>query len=862
MPKILKRFLLIAGIVLAVLLIGAVLLAGAFEKTIGEQIVGEINKQITSNLTVGDFHLSLIRAFPSAAANLQDVILEDNAAGVLLEAKEISFRIGLFSLFGSRLKVNSVVLSDGALNVQIDARGRANYDISKPTGEGASGEGGSETAISLKQARLRDMQLIYGDRQAQQEMLVEARDMTFSGEFSSTRFTLNTQADLFSEFVELEGTRYFVGKELGYDARMKVDLEAGHYDFEKVQVQVEDNTFNMDGYYHQEPELTDVDILLTSENSSLEAIVQLLPAQLLQSFGDLSSKGTFFFDAAVKGQYRQGENPDVTVKFGLQNGRVSSSRLEDDLKEVSFEASFTNGVKRSNRSSIFEINNFKGYLDRELVEFDLKVRNLDDPVVDFALDGVLPLESAHRLFGNELISGGSGEIEIKDLRVSGAYNDMIRASRVERVQASGQIEFDDAALLINEEKMTIDRGQLQLDNNLLTVAGVKLEGAGSEIELNGTFRNFLPVFLADSLNSNQAALEFTSTLAAKSLDIDRLLALTAAPVDESRAPAQVVDSLKVARTQKQGWLARFFAGTFDARIEEFNYGLIEGEEFTGNLTFDRDELLIRGSTKAMEGTFRLDGVVYLDDRPRLQAKLDCDGINAKEFFRQTENFGQDVLQDRHVSGTLNAKMAIFAYFDEEGNFLDDQLLVFAGIGIENGELKDFKMLEEFSSYVKVQDLRNIRFENMENWLMINKQTIYIPAMFIQSNAMNLTIAGEHNFDNEFEYDIKVNAGQVLATKFKKYNPNMEPIPAKRKGFVNLYVKVFGNLDNYDYEMAKKEVKQDFRRSEYRRLEIKSALTQAFGQVELIQEPPEWADIPEYDDDIDPGEVEYIEGFDQ
>ncbi|MCB0627368.1 MAG: hypothetical protein KDC43_26485, partial [Saprospiraceae bacterium] len=73
---------------------------------------------------------------------------------------------------------------------------------------------------------------------------------------------------------------------------------------------------------------------------------------------------------------------------------------------------------------------------------------------------------------------------------------------------------------------------------------------------------------------------------------------------------------------------------------------------------------------------------------------------------------------------------------------------------------------------------------------------------------------------------------------------------------------FGNLDNYDYEMAKKEVKQDFRRSEYRRLEIKSALTQAFGQVELIQEPPEWADIPEYDDDIDPGEVEYIEGFDQ
>ncbi|MCB9297918.1 MAG: hypothetical protein H6559_33060 [Lewinellaceae bacterium] len=47
----------------------------------------------------------------------------------MLEAEELSFRFGLMSLFSSKIKVRSVVVSNGALNIEIDRQGNPNYDI-------------------------------------------------------------------------------------------------------------------------------------------------------------------------------------------------------------------------------------------------------------------------------------------------------------------------------------------------------------------------------------------------------------------------------------------------------------------------------------------------------------------------------------------------------------------------------------------------------------------------------------------------------------------------------------------------------------------------------------------------------------
>ncbi|MCU0345598.1 MAG: hypothetical protein MUC59_01560, partial [Saprospiraceae bacterium] len=123
-------------------------------------------------------------------------------------------------------------------------------------------------------------------------------------------------------------------------------------------------------------------------------------------------------------------------------------------------------------------------------------------------------------------------------------------------------------------------------------------------------------------------------------------------------------------------------------------------------------------------------------------------------------------------------------------------------------------------------------------------------------------AGEQTFDDKINYGIKVNAGQVLANKFKKGNRNVESIPAKENGFFNLYFLLSGTLEKYKYETNKRKVKDLFERSESQQRRIKAALIKAFGApLNMVKEPKGWEDEGETAaEPSDESEDEYIPGF--
>jgi hypothetical protein len=269
---------------------------------------------------------------------------------------------------------------------------------------------------------------------------------------------------------------------------------------------------------------------------------------------------------------------------------------------------------------------------------------------------------------------------------------------------------------------------------------------------------------------------------------------------------------------------------------------------------------IAGNANGMDGAFKLDGTMFFEKQHRLEAKLDGSHIDVKEFFRQTENFGQTQLTYQNIEGTMNTKMLIHAFWDSTGQFLTDDMHVWAGLGIQNGRLRGFKLLEEFSDYVDVKDLRDVRFVDMQNWIEVRNSTFYLPAMFIQNNAMNMTVSGEQTFDDKIDYNIKVNAGQVIANKFKKRN-KPEIIPAKQNGFFNLYFNISGTLDKYDYETNKKKVKDKLSKSDRQKSQIRAALIRAFGApLNMLREPTGWEDEGEAASAPIDDDVEYIPGF--
>jgi len=846
MGKILKRGAIILLVFFVVLIAAAVITAALFEDQIGSRIIAGLNDQLETELTVESVDMTVLSTFPDVAANLRGVLLRDTREGVLLEADRLAFNFGLLSFISSEYQVRSVVLEDGAVSIRYDRRGRPNFRVFKQSEAPAEAPRESDLAVSLESATLKNIEWIYVDEQARQEVMGRVEEAVFSGRFSDRAFDLSSEAKLQSGFAEIGGIRYLVGAPIAYEAEAAVDFDAGTYDFRELALSIGDNTFEVKGRIEESEAGSTVNLTVVNDNGDLGGVLQLLPEPYRQSLGDFSSDGDFSFAAVIQGLANKRSSPAIKADLRLEDGRIRSPRLTEDFKDVSFTATFTNGEGRNRRTSVFQVDDLKGYFNRELVELRLRLENLDDPSIDFLLDGVVPLSAVYQFLAEELgdsrINAGFGEIEIDQLRLNGRYKDMISPGRISRVAAVGELTMDDAGIRIGDERLIIDRGVLALQGNALSIRDLKLEGGNSELVFSGTAFNVLPVLFADSLNTQRAELEFSAELVAEMLDIDALLNLSPYSVEEGATPAAVADSLKTRQIENRERLTSYLKGAFRARVAEFNYERIEGRDFSGELKFDNNQLEIQGNAKAMEGSFGLDGRLFFEQQPRLEARLICRDIDVETFFRQSNNFGQTVLTSKNVAGRLNAKMVIYAYWDKQGAFLADKLRVLAGIGVNDGRLSGFGLLDGFSTFVKIQDLKDIRFTNMENFLEVRNQSLYIPVMFLQSNALNLALSGEHNFDNEFRYNLKVNAGQVLAERLKRHDPGLVPKPARRKGFFNLHYTVVGDLDDYEVKSAKRLVKSEFERSEQRKRQILRALRSNFEAMDLIDEPEAWKDI--------------------
>lgn len=808
-----------------------------FANRIGDAVISELNENLKHDIKVDDYDLTLVKYFPNAAVTLHNVKVPDSKnKNTLLEADELAFRFGLFSLFGSKIKISSVVINDGALVVEVDKRGKSNYDIFNESD--SETEESSELSIKLEEAKMNDVELIYSDQQNGQDFKLNIDQANMSGEFSGDRFALKSDAAFESEFFETEEGRYFLGKNISYRADVDVDLKNEHYQFKDFLLTIEENKFTVGGEVKKDASEYLYDLNFDGKDCTLQSLLGLLPEGYVENLVGLESRGDFTFAGTAKGKSGK-QQPAINIELGLNDGKISGPQLDSPFRDLTFTATYTNGKNRTNQSTVLEIKDFKGYLKREMIELTLKIADLNNPYIDASFNGSIPLDAVYGFMGSEMIKGGDGDIEFQDLELHGYYNQMINPNLIYKVESKGLIEFDDAMLKVNNEKIIIDRGKLILDNNDLSLQGLKIEGVGSEIELDGSFRNLIPVMLSDSINSKDAQLIFSSKLTADKIDIERWMNISNVPEKET-VEKEVYDSLKAEQYANREALTNFLDGTFECDIKEFSYGKIDGENFKGKLTFKNSQMIVDGGVMAMGGSFDLDGIIYMEKEPELKAKLICQGLDGNEFFKQTENFGQDVLTSKNIKGEIDANIMINAFWDSNGEFLTDKLYVLSDAHIKDGELIDFKMLESFSKFVKLKNLMHIHFTDTRNIFEIKNSVFTLPVMLIQSNALNLTLSGKHSFDQQIDYNVKVNAGQVLIKKLFK-RPSSKPIKAKN-GWFNLYYKIKGDIEDYEMDNAKKMVRKEFEESEMQKNRIRKNLIKEFGVIDEVTEIKELEDV--------------------
>ncbi len=258
---------------------------------------------------------------------------------------------------------------------------------------------------------------------------------------------------------------------------------------------------------------------------------------------------------------------------------------------------------------------------------------------------------------------------------------------------------------------------------------------------------------------------------------------------------------------------------FKADIDHFIYHRIDLQNITADLRTTPNHY-VYVDTLAMDaagGNIRLNGYFNGSDPKHIymQPNLVMTNVDLEKLLFKFENFGQDHLVSENLQGKLTTSIRgkIRIYPDMVPDL--DQSTIEMDVKVLNGRLKNYDPMLALSDYMGDKNLRNIRFDTLQNSLAIEKGEINIPAMTIESTIGHMELSGTHDRNQNINYYLRIPwktvrkaAWQKLFGSKKDSVVNSEQVDEivevdsdRKTKFLNL--KIRGTVDEYKVSLGKK-----------------------------------------------------------
>jgi len=345
------------------------------------------------------------------------------------------------------------------------------------------------------------------------------------------------------------------------------------------------------------------------------------------------------------------------------------------------------------------------------------------------------------------------------------------------------------------------QADLVLENKDLLIRSFNANIDQSDIKVTGKLQNLLPYLLADKQVLN-ADINYQSDY----VDLKNFM-IPSKPATTAPSEASKEKSSDMALPQNITLHAK-------ARVQKLVYQLFNASQVTSEIRWAGRRIVVEQfSCQTMEGHLNLSGQIENapDGRFLISAKTDLKNINIQELYRQCGNFGQNEITSEHLRGKLNGNIEFVSVWSNKFDCDMSKLYAQGTVHLINGELVNYKPMLVLAGFVDVNELKHLKFADLQNTFEIKDKTIYLPEFDIKSNALNLTLWGTHTFENYADYKIRLKISELIKNKRKaKANEfGEEELPDKG---MNLFLTMKGPVGDvkveYDKVRVKQKVKQD------------------------------------------------------
>jgi len=756
--RALKKIVLGAVIVFVIMFGAAGVFTALKKDQIATVVIGKLNNSINTKISYSSLKINLWSAFPDISATFNNILIRPSAgysknefikeeSDTLLYASHLSVSVDILSVLRGKTVIKGISARNGVASLLTDSKGNTNFRVLTDSGEKETGSN-----VKLSNISAHGMKVRYANREADVYIMGLIDNSSLNGEILGSGIELTADVSAVTERVEVYGFR--LPRSQAY-ARIKLFKTSTSVNLREGSLKMGDLIFSIEGSTDYKNKW--LDLTMKGQNIDISDISSSLPSEYASYLAGIKPGGKMAISCTISGPYGTKGTPHFDITYSLSKGRLIYDQSGIDVNDLALSGRITNGTKNSRQTFSLTIDTLSAALGAAYFNGSFSMENVNNPYVKASLNGDLVFNDLRKYIKTKSFDSREGAIS-GNLRMKGY------------LPSGKKFVFSDITHLNPTANLHIVDFAADFPN-----MGISLNNVSGKIRLSDELRaeDLCMTILGQKYCFNCVLSNFTNWVTGGGAMLDVTGDISA----DIFIPSSFAATQKKSNGEKtEGKSVSIFPSDVKAYINFHADSLINKDFHAGNFnaTLSYKPFIVSFNNltaECLDGSISGDMLVGARSNGSYLAKgaFNLSSIDIRKSFDSFHNFGQKFIVGKNLAGSISGNVSVLYEMDREFNINYPSLIGEAHAVVINGRLIDFRPVQELSSFIELEELKNISFSKMENDLFVRNSTLTIPKMEITSSVGWFSIYGNHYFSGDYTYHIRVLLSEILSKKARRQN---------------------------------------------------------------------------------------------
>ena len=741
---------------------------------IKNKTVEQLNQYLNAKVNVEEIGFSIFSHFPYASVVFKNVTInasnncKDATAPFFLTSKFIVIDFNWYAVFEKEIKIKKINFENGTVNIW-EKSGQENYQVFKKS------DGGDK--LSLEKIVVH--QFLVNIIIPQNNVSLALKDAKIKGDFYKEIYNLNLDAN--GDFLKSEIIGFVKTSSKSFMCKGDLTIESNKiFSTKDLVFYLGSLKLQTTGFVQLlEEKQINVNLVVVTSKASLQDLNSIVPI-LKKANNNLVQQGDVNIKATLIGNTLSENGIELKGNLNFENGYVQQEKIF--VKELKCNGDFL----FLSKSQVWSFSKliFSGNANVGSFKGSGKIVGKEkDYTANLKLNGNHPLESASLLIEFPYVQEPKG-----DLRYD-VTTEISETNKIRTVNIAGNIA---AKNVTGELKNGTSFGIEELF--------VDFNNTNFSIETKNTIclDNDISVSLTIEANKDFTAFDINGNAKSKKINTESLEKIIAFFNEGNNKKSNRVSAaikLEAGTVVREKLNATNFSSTLCLEENTISLKDLQMNSFGGNIN----------------GEISINTKLPI----KVAGNIDAENIDISNLFFSLNNFDQEIITHKNIFGSVSGK-GKFSFNTDKNNKVDESsILAESDVIIKDGKLKDFSPLFSLSKFINLEELKEIKFNELKNTIKISNRKVVIPKMDISNSVLSFKMEGIHTFDNDIDYHFELFLKELLAKKWRskqKKNSNNEfgfVVEEENKGN-KLFISMKGKANNpkisYDKLAGRQEIK--------------------------------------------------------